>query len=153
VLGQAETVGAQVQLFSLIDKKYRVHRKKAAPTPAMAFPVEYAAAGPPSKKPQAEAVASDKFLQTEVSRVIMDRFAPPGVVVDGDMQIVQFRGQTGPYLEPAPGEASLNLLKMAKEGLLYGLRTALHAARKTRNSVHKEGLHVRAGDRWRPVSL
>ena len=51
------------------------------------------------------------------------------MIVDDDLQIVQFRGQTGPFLEPAPGEASLNLLKMAREGLLYGLRTALHEAR------------------------
>ena len=154
VLGQAETVGAQVQLFSLVDKKHRVHRKKAATaTPAMTFPVDYAAAGPATKKPQVEALGSEKFLQTEVSRVIMDRFAPPGVVVDNDMQIVQFRGQTGAYLEPAPGEASLNLLKMAKEGLLYGLRTALHTASKTRNAVHKDGLQVRAGSGWRPVTL
>ena len=35
---------------------------------------------------------------------------------------MQFRGQTGAFLEPAPGEPSLNLLKMAREGLLYGLR-------------------------------
>jgi hypothetical protein len=69
------------------------------------------------------------------------------------MQIVQFRGQTGAFLEPAPGEASLNLLKLAKEGLLYGLRTALLTARKTRNSVRKDGLQVRSGSGWTPVSL
>ena len=40
-------------------------------------------------------------------------------------RIVQFRGQTGAFLEPAPGEASLSLLKMAREGLLHGLRSAL----------------------------
>src|SRR5262249_21916039 len=74
-------------------------------------------------------------------------------VIDGDMQIVQFRGQTGTYLEPAPGEASLNLLKMAKEGLLYGLRTAIHAARKTKGPVHRDGLQVRTEDGWRPLSV
>src|SRR5215831_4536299 len=154
VLGQAETVGTQVQLFSLIDKKHRVHRKKAVTTmPTVTFPVDYAATGVPTKKPQAESASAEKYLQTEVSRVIMDRFAPPGVVIDGDMQIVQFRGQTGAYLEPAPGEANLSLLKMAKEGLLYGLRTALHTARKTRNAVHKAGLQVRSGNGWKPVTI
>jgi len=115
--------------------------------------VDYSGSALPQKKAQAEPAGAEKFLQTEVSRVIMDRFAPPGVVVDNEMQIVQFRGQTGAYLEPAPGEANLNVLKMAKEGLLYGLRTALHTARKTRNSVHKEGLQVRAGNGWKPVSV
>ena len=42
----------------------------------------------------------------------------------------QFRGDTGPYLTPAPGKASLNLLKMLREGLLVGVRGALHKARR-----------------------
>jgi len=153
VLGQAETVGAQAQLFSVVNKKYRVHRKKPANlAPTMSFSVDQSAETLP-KRQKAEPSGVENFLQTEVSRVIIDRFAPPGVVVDADMQIVQFRGQTGAYIEPAPGEASLNLLKMAKEGLLYGLRSAFQAARKTSNAVHKEGLQVRAGDGWRAVSI
>jgi two-component system CheB/CheR fusion protein len=154
VLGQAETVGAQASLFSLVDKRYRIHRKKSAPAglPPVAFPVEYASV--PAKKPQpVDGGAQEKGLQGEVSRIILDRYAPAGVVVDGDLQIVQFRGQTRPFLEPAPGEASLSLLKMAREGLLYGLRTALHTAKKTRNPVRKDGLQVRAGSGWRPVTI
>ncbi|HET9369672.1 MAG TPA: chemotaxis protein CheB, partial [Vicinamibacterales bacterium] len=154
VLGQAETVGAQATLFALVDKKFRIHRRKAAATlPTMTFPVDYAGAGLPPKRPQGEPAGAEKFLQTEVNRLIMDRFAPPGVIVDNDMLIVQFRGQTGAFLEPAPGEASHNLLKMAREGLLYGLRTALHTARKSRNAVRRNGLQVRAGSGWKPVSL
>jgi two-component system CheB/CheR fusion protein len=154
VLGQAETVGAHGTLFSLVDKKFRVHRKKvAAAMPTMTFPVDYTSAGLPARKTAPEPPGVEKFLQNEVSRVLMERFAPPGVVIDSDMQIVQFRGQTGPYLEPAPGEASLNLLKMSKEGLLYGLRTAIHTARKTRNTVRKDGLQLRTGSAWRPVSV
>jgi two-component system CheB/CheR fusion protein len=118
VLGQAETVGAQATLFSLVDKKYRIHRKRPSGSPtAMTFPVEHNVAAVASKKIHAEPPSVDKVVQTEVNRIINDRFAPPGVVIDADMQIVQFRGQTGPFLEPAPGEASLNLLKMTKEGL------------------------------------
>ena len=60
-------------------------------------------------------------------------------MVDADLQIVQFRGQTGRYLEPAPGDPSLSLLKMAREGLLYGLRAALQAARKRNVAVRREG--------------
>jgi two-component system CheB/CheR fusion protein len=156
VLGQAETVGASGTLFSLVDKKFRVHRKKATQTlSTMTFPVDYSSAALVPKRSQLETsgAGSEKLLQNEVNRILMDRFAPPGVVVDGDLQIVQFRGQTGLFLEPAPGEASLNLLKMAREGLLYGLRTTLHAARKSRSTVYKSGLQVRVGQGWRAVSL
>ena len=154
VLGQAETVGAHATLFSLADKKYRVHRKLSIATPpVVAFPVNYSAVGGPAKKFHAEPTSAERLLQTEVNRIINDRFAPPGVVVDSEMQIVQFRGQTGAFLEPAPGDASLNLLKMAREGLLYGLRSAVHAARKSRNSVRRTGLQVRAGRGWARVDI
>src|SRR5262245_1588930 len=85
VLGQAETVGAQGTLFSLVDKKFRVHRKKATQTlPTMTFPVDYSAAALVSKQPRQEphGAAQEKLLLNEVSRILTDRFAPPGVVVD-----------------------------------------------------------------------
>lgn len=59
---------------------------------------------------------------------------------------MQFRGQTGAFLEPAPGEASLSLLKMAREGLLYGLRATVHEARKTDAEARKEGLHIKSAE-------
>ena len=90
---------------------------------------------------------TEKVLQGEVSRAILDRYAPPGVVVDADLQIVQFRGQTGAFLEPAPGEASLNLLKMAREGLLYGLRTRARRRRARAAAARaQDGLQVRSAD-------
>ena len=50
VLGQAETVGAQATLFSLVDKKHRIHRRKATSTlPTLKFPVDYSAAGLPAR--------------------------------------------------------------------------------------------------------
>jgi two-component system CheB/CheR fusion protein len=153
ILGQAETVGAQVGLFSLADKKFRFYRKKHAARTPMAISVDYTTPGAPKTRLPQEVPHSEKALQSEVSRIIFDRYAPPGVVVDADLQIVQFRGQTGAYLEPAPGEASLSLLKMAREGLLYGLRAALHAVRKSKAPVRKVGMRVRSGRGWRPVNL
>ena len=154
MLGQAETVGAQATLFSVADKKFRIHRKKvSSELPSMTFPVGHAVAGLPRRKASPEPPGAEKALQMEVSRVILDRYAPAGVVVDGDMQIVQFRGQTGAFLEPAPGDASLNLLKMAREGLLYGLRAALHSARKSRSAASRDGLQVQVGDEWMPVRV
>jgi two-component system, chemotaxis family, CheB/CheR fusion protein len=152
VLGQAETIGAQASLFAIADKKHRIHRKKSAPGPpaSIAFPIDLP---PLSRKRPLEPESAEARLQLEVSRAIVDRYAPSGVVVDADLQILQFRGQTGAFLEPAPGEASLSLMKMAREGLLYGLRTALHAARKSKAPVRKEGLQVRAAAGWKPVAI
>lgn len=56
---------------------------------------------------------------------------------------IQFRGRTGPYLEPSPGHATLNLLKMAPEGLVIDVRTAVDQAKKTGATVRKKGLRLR----------
>jgi two-component system CheB/CheR fusion protein len=155
VLGPAETVGTQAALFAVTDKKHRIHRKKNAPVvlpDRSAFAADHSLPSP-RRQASADAPTPELTMQSEVNRVILDRYAPAGVVVDNDLQIVQFRGQTGPYLEPAPGEASLNLLKMAREGLLYGLRTALHAARKSKAPVRKTGLRLRIGNTSRPVAI
>jgi len=153
VLGQAETVGAQVGLFSLVDKKFRIYRKKTDGRVLTAINVDYTPPGIQKQRLTREIPQPEKALQSEVSRIIFERYAPPGVVIDSDLQIVQFRGQTGAYLEPAPGEASLNLLKMSREGLLYGLRTALHAVRKNKLPVRKLGLRVRSARGWKPLNL
>jgi two-component system, chemotaxis family, CheB/CheR fusion protein len=156
VLGQAESVGAQATLFGLVDKKLRIHRKKDSPAAARAMPftIEHVSAvASHGRKAGAEPWMGEKALQAEVSRTLLDRYAPPGVVVDSDFQIVQFRGQTGAFLEPAPGEASLDVLKMSREGLLYGLRAALQSVRKNRTAVRRSGLQVKSTSGWLPVTL
>src|SRR5262249_16005136 len=47
VLGQAETVGSQVGLFSLADKKFRIYRKKTAARAPMTISVDYHPPGVP----------------------------------------------------------------------------------------------------------
>ena len=65
---------------------------------------------------------------------------PAGVIVDENLKILQFRGHTGPFLEPMPGEASLNLLRMVREGLRAEVGAALHQAIKGGTPVRKAGL-------------
>src|SRR5204863_9660161 len=77
VLGPAETVGAQLMLFSLIDKKHRVHQKKAVTSPATSFALGQDVPGVSVKKSKDDPAAAEKYLQTEVNPVLMDRLAPP----------------------------------------------------------------------------
>jgi two-component system CheB/CheR fusion protein len=92
-------------------------------------------------------------LQREADRVVLARYGPAGVVVDESMNILQFRGHTGPYLEPSPGVASLNLLKMAREGLLVELRKAVIQAKTDNATVRREGLLVKDGEQLRVVNV
>lgn len=155
MLGPAETIGVHSDLFAIVDKKHKLYSKKTTPLRAE---MEFSAMGHSKDRgPVVRQTIPDRRnstgVQTEANRLVIARYAPPGVIVDGELQIVQFRGQTGAYLEPAPGEASLNLLKMAREGLLFGLRTAIQEARRSNAAVRKEGLRVKYGSTVREVTV
>src|SRR5206468_13024186 len=68
--------------------------------------------------------------QREADRILLDRYAPACAIITEETEILQFRGHTGPYLEPAPGQASLNLLKMARQELSLELRALVRKASK-----------------------
>jgi two-component system CheB/CheR fusion protein len=152
VLGNAETALAATTMFAPVDGKQRIYvRKEAGTPPHFGFAV---AAKPdePGPRPREEpGTALD--VQKQADRIILEEFAPAAVVVNDDLEILQFRGQTSPYLEPAPGRASLNLLRMARGGLGLELRSAIQKARKTESVVRKDGLRLDADGRSRHFSL
>jgi len=154
MLGSAETVGSQNDLFHISDKKHRVYRKKAVESPAdMQFAAPYSRSRMERRPAGADEHRAGGSIQSEANRLILDRYAPAGVLVNEELRIIQFRGQTGRFLEPAPGDASLNLLKMCREGLLHGLRTALQAAKKKDEPVRREGLQVKTNGDYINVTI
>ena len=78
----------------------------------------------------------------EADRIVLGNYSPCGVVVDNRFNVVQFRGRTSAYLENPSGAANLNVLSMAREGLLTELRSALYKARRENTAVRREGLRV-----------
>jgi two-component system CheB/CheR fusion protein len=143
-LGASESIGIFADLFSLLDKKYRVYVKKAVTTPRVFefFASEHAATV--SNHIQRDDLDVNHWLdvQKEADAIVVNKYAPPGVIINSKLDILQFRGRTGIYLEPAPGMPSVNLLKMAREGMLFGLQAAVSQAKRENLLVQKEGLHV-----------
>ena len=93
-------------------------------------------------------------LQKEADRLILGRYAPAAVLINDAFEILQFRGKTSPYLEAAPGAASFNILKMAREGLLVELRSSILKARRAGRPRAQGGTPGPAGrPRSRDVNL
>jgi len=142
-LGRAETIGTFPEAFTIADREHKIYAKKIMATRTLP---SFTARTPGFREePRGAAVGKTHSLvdlQKAVDRLIMGKYAPAGVLINEDMDVVQFRGHTGPFLEPAPGEATFNLIKMAREGLALELRTAVHQARRDDRAVRKEGLAV-----------
>ena len=148
ILGKSETTGGLTQLFSQGDKKYKVYeRKRDTATRAMAEMNYRLSETEHNKTPLARKPAekqSEKIveLDKEVENILMTRYVPPSVVVNQDLEILQFKGSTGLFLEHSPGKASLNLLKMARAELTFELRSAIHKAGMSGKPVKKTGLEI-----------
>lgn len=131
LLGAAETPGAHPG-FEVVDATSRIFRRGAHPSRAELLMNEPRRPGRlVSPAPVVRAAASLPDVQREADRAVLAVHAPPGVVVNDDLVIVQFRGATGTFLEPAPGAATLELLKLAREELRVDLRAVLEQARQT----------------------
>jgi two-component system, chemotaxis family, CheB/CheR fusion protein len=89
----------------------------------------------------------------ESDRLLLTRYAPACVLVDEDLNILQFRGETSLYLEHRPGPATLNLQKLARSSLLVALSTTFFEARKEGAPVRREGINVEVQGEIREVLI
>lgn len=147
MLGASETIGAFSDLFSLIDKKAKVYAKKEAQSrPSVSFGHDLPDQSKGREKETAAAAPVPPTItdvQKQADRIVLTSYSLPGVVINANLEVLQFRGRTGMFLEHVHGEATLNLLKMAREGLMPELRTAVAKTIKQNVRVRQEGLRVR----------
>jgi two-component system, chemotaxis family, CheB/CheR fusion protein len=157
MLGSAETVGLQDALFTVVDKKHRIYGKRPGHPEPMTVRLPNWRESPRQTiaLPRKAALEQGKLrtVQQEVNQLVLDKYSPPGVLLNDRLEIVQFRGQTGYFLEPSPGEASLHVLKMARAGLLHDLQAALAEARQSLLPVRKENLHIAFNGHGRDINL
>ena len=146
LLGKSETIGSSSDIFSPFGKKDKYFIRKSVPSKAIRVSGE-----------KNETIITDKnfFMRSKEGKtedfqknaddILLQKYSPVGVIVDEQFDIVQFRGLTGEYLEPSPGKASLNVLKMAREGLAFEIRNGLHKAKANGEPFVKEGIPINAG--------
>jgi two-component system CheB/CheR fusion protein len=144
VLGTSESIST-FPGFSLTDSKNRIFaRIPGTGRLLLDFPGRWPSVGK-LKIDQLAPPTSPVDLNKEVDRVILARYGTPGVVVTEDLTIVQFRGQTGAFLDPLPGTASLDLFRMAREEIRMDLRSAIDAARQSGEPAQRTALWGTAG--------
>jgi two-component system, chemotaxis family, CheB/CheR fusion protein len=148
-LGSSETAGAVPDLFEPEDKRHRFYARK----PATKLPsLSYLAGADARKMDRASsafelvdptATSGDKEARREADRIILARYALASALINEELNVLQLRGDTSPYLDQSYGKTTGNLLKLAREDLLVALRAAVNKARKDDNPIRKENVRVR----------
>jgi len=145
LLGKSESRG-NTDLFLSTDDKEKIFIRKSVPGRFMNVASERREEGLSDKDYAIRSSEQKKDdFQKNADDILLSKYTPPSVIVDEQFDIVQFRGSTGDFLEPSPGKASLNLLKMGREGLSFELRNALHKAKVANEPFIKKGIPINKG--------
>src|SRR5260370_3953835 len=162
MLGGAEgIIGTASDLFELMDRKHKIYCRKSI---ASGLHLDFAASrysseagntsgGNEVQKRECSVRLLD--LHKEADRILLTKYAPVAVVINDDMEVLESRGHVGLYLELAPGRASFNVLKMAREGLLFDLQAAINDAKKEKDGVpvRKENIQIARDGEVKDVNL
>ena len=142
-LGSAETVGSGTDLFAPLGGKSRLFRRteSVARTELVEFPSSFNA-GPPASTEAHQPPKPPASLQSLADQLILQRYAPPAVLVNDKGDIFYVSGRTGKYLEPAAGKANWNIFVMARESLRYELSNAFQKVLRQKGKVSLHGLKV-----------
>ena len=150
LLGKAETLGGFPD-FKIVDRKNQFFAKVVTTNAFEARLVPLERLTPHQKRYVQETPSLD--LEKEADRILWERSGNAGLVVNSDLQIQYFRGDTSPYLRPVPGKATFQLLKMLREELVLELRGAVNEARKTKASVRREAVRIKRNGDFRLVNI
>ena len=142
-LGSAETVGGFTDLFAPLSGRFRLFQRKepGVRREAIEFPSSFGAA--PPRGPEARQATNPPLsLQSLADQLVLQRHAPPAVLVNDRGDILYISGHTGKYLEPAAGKANWNLFAMARDGLRREVSGACQRALRQEEAVTVPGLKV-----------
>lgn len=149
-LGTAERASLTPRLFRpapRLSRKLKIYVKQGVSEPVHIPLTDQHAAGESVGKAAAGSQSTGALgdSRKEADDILLNQFAPPGVIVDVNLDVIDFRGRTSDFLEPAPGPASLNLFKMARGDLGAYVRSAVLQARRQQAPVRIEGVHAGPG--------
>ncbi len=127
-LSPSESIASHPDLFTPLNRKWKFYRavgnmdsSRAVMKGGLVWTKD------PNKKETEEVVkkAKETNFAELTKRALLHSYAPASVVTDMKGNILFVHGDTGKYLRAAPGQATLNVIEMAREGLQLELRATL----------------------------
>ncbi len=149
LLGSSESVGEFGNLFATLDRKAKIFQRKASDLSVQRAGISRLFPRLPETdfglQPRTGVSNLSRLPLHEIAtQALLAHYSPVGALVNDRGDILYLLGRTGRYLEPTPGEASMNIFKMAREGLRGDLTVALHHAASMGQPTRHLGLQVKS---------
>lgn len=159
LLGTSETVGDSFTLFTCLDPKQKFYQRKDD-RPGMLRPAFGTSAQSGTKIAERIRTASKSNtgppginLRGLTESTLLAHYESSSVLINSRGEILHLYGRTGKYLEPADGDAAMNILAMAREGLRPALTSALYKVATGKKPVFMAKLRVKTNGDFTTVDL
>jgi len=140
LFGPAESIGQSSELFEQADHHVRLYRRRSVPGTRTA--ISRSTTPEDHEKGTAPAPVETDSVTREADRFLLARFAPASLLIDDALHIQQFRGRTGPFLEPVSGSPSFDLRRVVRPELLVQLLPLIQQARQTHQPARRSDLRL-----------
>lgn len=155
-LSPSESIGGHTELFVPLNRKWKFYQAKASLVSTrtvmaggLSWPSAKAGKGPEDTGEKMK----EKNIAELSKKALLQSYVPASVVTDEKGNILYVHGDTGKYLRPAPGQPSLNVVEMAREGLQIELRTAIHNAAAQKTQVACKSLQIKTNGVRQGINL
>ena len=145
LLGKSETIGTASDLFLQVNKNEKIYTRKPS-IGRFVHSTSQVTGGELASRQALITSRKNALLVTNVldfkksAEAVMIIKSPANVVVNDQSDIVHIHGDIAPFLQAPQGKPTHNLIKMAREGLAFELRNALHKASKEKKTIVKENI-------------
>lgn len=163
MLGKSENISQSANQFTMANKKYKIFTRKvnsgSQRLPELSPRFVHATAAQkelpvPLRTVSTSAInVNQRGLDKAIDHVLVADFLPPSVVINHQMDIIQFRGSTDFLLTHPQGRATLNILKMARPEFAFELRNAITGVIKSKQRIRKSGFELKVNEVVKNVSI
>lgn len=149
-LGSSESA-ENTSLFTGVDLKHRLFARRPNPTRLGESIVTVGRWYPAPPTPAPAAI--ERRTAGELHHRLVERYGPPSILVDEELDILHVSEHAGQLLKISGGEPSRQLLRLIHPGLRAELRTAIYTARHTPGGSDTRVVRFDDGDRVRAIEL
>lgn len=152
-LGSSETISGFVDLFSMVDNKWKIYKRRESiysSQPFIEFPVSRQLGKANETIMEKKEV---KNITQLAEKVILQSYSPNCVIITTNGDIVYIHGKTGKYLELTNGEAKMNIFEMAREGLQQELPALIRKVIASKKSLTAGGIKIKSNGSKQLINL
>ena len=133
-LGKSESIVHQENLFSPVSKDARIFVRVASKDQIIPIPL-YTSQDAGVKPPITIAERAPRKPESRLQKALSEIYAPPSVLVNKDMDIVEVHGDMQNYLHFPAGKLELNLAQLLRREWRTEVQTLVHHAELKRSNA------------------